>query len=195
MRIIGGSRRGRRLVEWEGSEIRPVRDFVRSAVFSILLDFVPDATCLDLYAGTGSLGLEALSRGARRSTFVDRSHEACGIIRRNLDSLQFLDAGEVIEAAALDAIDLFGRRGRRFDVIFLDPPYAEGLVPPTLEALADGRILADDPVVIAAMHRTEATSSAHGVLRLVDQRRYGDNRVFFYRRHDEDRVDREAGND
>ena len=71
VRIIGGMRRGRRLLDWEETGIRPVRDFVRSALFSIVADFVADAVCLDLYAGTGSLGFEAISRGAARCTFVD----------------------------------------------------------------------------------------------------------------------------
>jgi len=79
MRIIAGSRRGHKLVDWEESGIRPMRDFVRSALFSILAELVPDAAFLDLYSGTGSVGLEALSRGARSCTFVDASAAACAI--------------------------------------------------------------------------------------------------------------------
>jgi 16S rRNA (guanine966-N2)-methyltransferase len=156
MRIIGGSRRGRRLVDWEEHGIRPMRDFVRGALFSIISDFVPGAAFLDLYCGPGSVGLEALSRGSRCCTFVDHSREACGIVRRNLDVLELLDVAEVIEKPGIKAIELFKRRGRRFDVIFFDPPYYGELVPLTLRALADGRILSDDPVVVAALHRTEA---------------------------------------
>ncbi|RLE35265.1 16S rRNA (guanine(966)-N(2))-methyltransferase RsmD [Candidatus Acetothermia bacterium] len=182
VRIIGGTRRGRKLVDWEGEGIRPVRDFVRSALFSIIADFVPDAAFLDLYCGTGSIGLEALSRGARSCTFVDRSHAACSIVRQNLDALDLLSAGEVIESGVVETIDHLKRRGRRFDIAFIDPPYHEGLVPRTLEALADGLILTPDPVVIAAVDRKEEIEGLFGVLIRVDERVYGDNRLIFYRR-------------
>lgn len=182
MRIIGGTRRGRKLVDWEGEGIRPVRDFVRSALFSIIADFVPDAAFLDLYCGTGSIGLEALSRGARSCTFVDRSHAACSIVRQNLDALDLLSAGEVIESGVVETIDHLKRRGRRFDIAFIDPPYHEGLVPRTLEALADGLVLTPDPVVIAAVDRKEEIEGLFGVLIRVDERVYGDNRLIFYRR-------------
>src|SRR5512136_1739462 len=100
MRIIAGERRGRKLVEWEDSGIRPMRDFVRSALFNILSDFVTDAAFLDLFSGTGSVGLEALSRGACACTFVDQSADACGIVRRNLDALDFLARGDVVQSDA-----------------------------------------------------------------------------------------------
>jgi len=181
MRIIAGSKRGRRLVDWEESEIRPVRDFVRSALFNIVDDFVDGAVCLDLFAGTGSLGLEALSRGARRCLFVDRAPEACAIIRRNLAALDLLETGEVFEGDAVEAVDRFARRGRRFDLVFLDPPYRHGAVPTTLRALGDGRALASDPVVVAAASATEAPEPVCGRLRLAERRRYGDNQLLFYR--------------
>jgi 16S rRNA (guanine966-N2)-methyltransferase len=181
MRIIGGSKRGRRLVDWEESGIRPVRDFVRTALFSIVSGFVPDAVCLDVFAGTGSLGLEALSRGAKSCLFVDHSREACGIIRRNAEALDLLNASEVFEGDAVATIERFARRGRRFDLVFIDPPYGLGLVPPTLKALGDGRGLTDDPVVVVATRWDEGASGAFGGLVRVDERRYGDNRLDLYR--------------
>jgi 16S rRNA (guanine966-N2)-methyltransferase len=181
MRIIGGGRRGRRLVEWNESGIRPMRDFVRSALFNIIDDFVDGADFLDLYCGTGSVGLEALSRGARRCTFVDRSNEACCIVRRNLDLLDFLSAGEVIESDSIEAVDHLTRLGRRFDLVFVGPPYFQESVPRTLERLADGRLLAADPVVIAEIHQTETVADRYGILESVDLRRYGDNLLCFFR--------------
>jgi len=181
MRIIGGNRRGRKLVDWEESGIRPMRDLVRGALFNILVDLIPDAAFLDLYAGTGSVGLEALSRGARTCTFVDASAAACAIVRRNLDALGLLDVGQVFERDARQAADELMRRGRRFDIVFIGPPYHRELVPPTLDALADGRLLTDDPVVVAEIHKDETVGKTYGVLRHVDERRYGDNRLLFYR--------------
>jgi len=181
MRIIGGVHRGRKLVEWEEEVIRPMRDFVRSALFNILVDIVPGARFLDLYAGTGSVGLEALSRGARSCVFVDSSTTACAIIRRNLDALGLLAVGEVFEGEVPRLIEELQRRGRRFDVVFVGPPYYHGLVPATLEVLGAGRLLSDDPVVTGEIHRSETTEDVYGVLKLVDARRYGDNRLIFYR--------------
>jgi 16S rRNA (guanine966-N2)-methyltransferase len=181
MRIIGGERRGRKLVEWEDPAIRPMRDFVRTALFNILSDFVPDAVFLDLFCGTGSVGLEALSRGARSSTFVDRSPDACGIVRRNLDQLDFLARADVVQSDAIQAIESLRRLGRRYDLVFVGPPYFKGLVPQAIEALGDGCLLGIDPVVVAEIHETESIDESYGVLALVDRRRYGDNQLWFYR--------------
>lgn len=181
MRIIGGERRGRRLVEWDDSAIRPMRDFVRTALFNILSDFVPDAAFLDLFCGTGSVGLEALSRGARSCTFVDRSSDACGIVRRNLDLLDFLPRGEVIQGDAFGTLETLRQVGRRFDLVFIGPPYYHEIVPRALEALGDGALLGSDPVVIAEIHHTESIADAVGNLSLVDRRRYGDNQLWLYR--------------
>jgi len=182
VRIIGGVLKGRRLFDWEESGIRPVRDLVRSALFNIVSDFVPGATCLDLFAGTGAVGLEALSRGARSCLFVDDSQAACGLIRRNLDALDLLDRGEVFQGDGIEAIERFVSRGRRFDLVFIDPPYFHELSPRALSALADGRGLADDPVVVVASSKREMMDERVGVLCVIERRRYGDNLLWFYRR-------------
>jgi len=182
VRIIGGTLKGRRLVDWEESGIRPIRDLVRSALFNIVADFVPGAACLDLFAGTGAVGLEALSRGATSCLFIDSSQAACGLIRRNLDALDLLDRGEVFHGDAADGTERFLARGRRFDLVFIDPPYYQDLAPRALSALADGRGLTDDPVVVVASSKRETMDERLGVLRVIEQRRYGDNILWFYRR-------------
>lgn len=182
MRIIGGSRKGRKLVDWEQAGIRPMRDFVRSALFSILNEFIPGSSFLDLCCGTGSVGLEALSRGAASCMFVDLSPASCAIARSNLAALDFLTEGRVMEGDTIAVIGELGRRARRFDIVFLGPPYYQELVPLMLSALADGRVLADDFVVVAEIHKKESAAEAYGVLERVDVRRYGDNQLLFYRR-------------
>ncbi len=184
MRIIGGSRQGRKLVEWEETDIRPMRDFVRSALFSILDDFISEADFLDLFCGTGSVGLEALSRGANSCMFVDHAPGSCGIARRNLEALGFLTEGRVMEGDAFATIGELARRGRRFDVVFIGPPYYQELVPAMLKALSDGKILVEDFVVVAEIHHKESAAEVYGVLERVDVRRYGDNQLLFYRRGD-----------
>jgi 16S rRNA (guanine(966)-N(2))-methyltransferase RsmD len=165
-----------------------MRDFVRSALFNILSDFIADSDFLDLYCGTGSVGLEALSRGSRSCLFVDRSSVACGIVRRNLEALDFLSMGRVMEGDAFVAINDLARLGRQFDVAFIGPPYYHELVPQTLDALSSGRTLADDFVVVAEIHHTESAATSYGVLEQVDVRRYGDNLLLFYRRKAESSV-------
>jgi len=184
VRIIGGSRKGRKLVDWEETGIRPMRDFVRSALFSILDDFLPEADFLDLCSGTGSVGLEALSRGAHSCMFVDRAPGACGIVRRNLEALDFLTEGRVMEGDAIAMIDELARRGRRFDIVFIGPPYYHEIVPAVLTALSEGRILSEDFVVVAEIHHKESAADTYGVLGRVEGRRYGDNQLLFYRRAD-----------
>jgi 16S rRNA (guanine966-N2)-methyltransferase len=186
VRIIGGSRKGRKLVEWEQQGIRPMRDFVRSALFSILNDFVPESVFLDLCCGTGSVGLEALSRGAASCMFVDVSPDSCAIVRRNLESLDFLTEGRVMEGDAAVMIGELGRRARKFDIVFIGPPYYQELVPSILTSLADGKLLSDDFVVVAEIHHKETAANAYGILERVNVRRYGDNQLLFYRRAADD---------
>ena len=181
MRITGGSKRGRHLVPWEEAGIRPMRDFVRTALFNILVDLVPSARFLDLFCGTGSVGLEALSRGAADCVFVDRSSEACAIVRRILDALDFLKRGKVIQADYAEGIEYVQRRGRRFDLIFVGPPYGKGLADAALNLIAAGRLMDDETVIITEVYKKETLPLAFGPLHCVDRRTYGDNVLVFYR--------------
>ncbi len=180
MRIIGGSRRGRKLVEWEGSGIRPMRDFVRTALFNIISDMVMDARFLDLFCGTGSVGLEALSRGAREVAFVDRSANACGIVRRNLDLLGFLDRARVLQSDYVAGIDHLERRGKKFDLVFVGPPYDKGLADAALRLLAERPIIAPDALVVAEVRNKTRLDQSYGPLEQIDKRVYGDNVLNFY---------------
>jgi 16S rRNA (guanine(966)-N(2))-methyltransferase RsmD len=181
VRIIGGEKRGRKLVPWEEAGIRPMRDFVRTALFNILADFADEARFLDLFAGTGSVGLEALSRGASKAVFVDVSLEACSIVRRNLDSLGLLERGEVLQADFAEGLDYLARRGRKFDLVFVGPPYGQGLAEEALRLLGGGDLVAPGGVVVTEVFRKEALPASSGRLQLADKRLYGDNALLFYR--------------
>ena len=180
MRIISGSRKGRKLVDWEDAGIRPMRDFVRSALYNIISDLVPDARFLDLFAGTGSVGLEALSRGARECAFVDSSPEACAIVRRNLDRLGLIPKAQVIQADYQDGIARLARRGRRFDLVFVGPPYGRGLAARALALLGEGEIVAKGAIVATEVYKKEELAPAYGGLTRIDSRTYGDNTLHFY---------------
>lgn len=132
MRIVAGTAKGRRLVVPEGVEVRPTSDRAREATFNALnsMGALRDATVLDLFAGTGALGLEALSRGAAHVTFVDRSAAAVAAVRANVDALGFADRASVVRA---DALDRASRAGDGYDLALLDPPYGFDAWPELLE--------------------------------------------------------------
>ena len=133
MRVITGSARGRRLRELEGMETRPTTDRVKEGMFSILQFDIEGRCVLDLFAGTGQLGIECLSRGAAEVTFVDRRGDAVRLIRENL-RVTNLEAGARVIAG--DAMEYLRTAKQRFDLIFLDPPYASGLLETALEEIA-----------------------------------------------------------
>jgi 16S rRNA (guanine(966)-N(2))-methyltransferase RsmD len=171
MRVIGGEYGGRELVAPKGKGTRPTSDRVREALFSILGD-VEGARVLDLYAGSGALGIEALSRGAAEATLVDSSRAAIEAVRRNLGALQ-LEA-EVVGQPVARFLERARRNARQYDLIFLDPPYrlASSLGHQLTEALA--AVLSPDARVIAESDRR---SPLRLELELRDERRYGDTLI------------------
>lgn len=168
------------MVEWHAAGIRPLRDRVRAALFDILGELVVDAEFLDLFAGTGAVGLEALSRGARHATFVDSSGKAIRIIRANLKKLRYEDRAEVIKDDALEAIRKLWRRGRRFDLIFMGAPYSKGLTQQALKFLSFYNLLREGGVLVAEIHKSEELSPRYGDLVRIQDRDYGDSRLVFY---------------
>ena len=123
MRVIAGSAKGRRLFAPKGTETRPTSDRVKESLFNILGERVIGGAVLDLYAGSGALGIEALSRGAARAVFVDAEKAAIETIRRNVEGAGFSDRATIRRASAKTALRDLTADGERFDLIFLDPPY------------------------------------------------------------------------
>lgn len=147
MRIITGSARGTHLYTLQGEATRPTAERTKEALFSILQQKPVGTRVLDLFAGSGQLGLEALSRGAVHAVFVDGARDAADIVRRNAEKTHLSDRCEVVvsEARAF----LRGCRKPPFDLIFLDPPYAAGLVPDALRLLLDRELLAPGACIVA----------------------------------------------
>lgn len=149
MRVISGTARGLRLTALDGEATRPTLDNVKEAVFSMLFDRVRDAKVLDLFAGSGALGIEALSRGAERCTFCDKSSKAAGIIRTNVSKARMEQKAEVLCQDFHTALSQLASQGRCFDIIFLDPPYADGLLSKALQEIVSLSLLSPDGVVVA----------------------------------------------
>lgn len=147
MRIITGTARGTRLATLEGENTRPTAERVKEAVFSMIQFDLMDSTVLDLFAGSGQMGLEALSRGAEKVHFIDRSSEAVEIIKKNAEKTHLSDRSSIF---CTDSIDYLKRsKGRcKFDFVFIDPPYGSGLVEEALTLLADGSVLNENAWLI-----------------------------------------------
>ncbi len=182
MRVIGGVLRGRRLASFRGLAIRPTSDMVREAVFNVLPpDFPRDKMVLDLFAGTGAMGIEALSRGAESALFIDRARGAVSIIWKNIRALGLEDRAVVVRSDVLSALERLGREGKRFGLVFIDPPYEAGLVEKVLRALAEKGIVERGGIVVAeCSKRSEPVKGPEGLLKW-NEKTYGDTKVLFYR--------------
>ena len=145
MRVITGKARGVQLKTPEGMLTRPTADRVKEALFSIINFDIPGANVLDLFGGTGQLGIEALSRGAKRSVFVDAREEACQLIRENLRRTKLAQDGTVIRS---DYMDYLNRCRETFSIIFLDPPYAETYLENALKRITEIDILQTDGIIV-----------------------------------------------
>lgn len=179
MRIIAGEFKGRRLAAVKG-RIRPTSDKVREAIFSILGAKVQEARVLDLFAGTGALSLEALSRGARESMLVEDQGAALNILRRNVQALGLEGRTRVMPLPVSGALKKLTAQGEHFTLVFLDPPYGRGLALDTLTALQAFDLLLPEARIIAEHSQRETLPELVGRLKLSQCRRYGDTQVAFY---------------
>lgn len=180
MRISAGEHRGRRLQSPRGARTRPTSELMRQAIFNVLGTRIRGARVLDLFAGTGAVGLEALSRGASTATFVEWDRRTVGRLRANLAALDLTARSRVVVGDALPVLARLRAAGEAFDCIFLDPPYAEDLATQCIERLAPGAVLRENGVlVVQAFHKTALPDRA-GVLRRTWQRRYGESSLTLY---------------
>jgi len=182
-RIIGGSGKGRRLKAPAGDATRPTGARVRQTLFDILAAAIPEGRFLDAFAGGGGVGLEALSRGARRVVLVDESRAAVEAVRANLALLPDAARAEVLQKDARIALAALRDRGERFDVVYLDPPYGSDLYEPLLP-LAEA-VLAQDGVIVAEHFHKRALPERMGRLVKTRSVRVGDHRLTFYRKAEE----------
>ena len=179
IRVISGTARGRRLKRVAGSGTRPISDRAKEALFNIIGHHVIDATILDLFGGTGSVGVEALSRGATRAVFLDTDRKAIDTIRNNLELTGFSNRSEVLQKDALSYLDKTSQES--FDFVYVAPPQYQGL---WFQALLRVDRFPDwvncDGWVIAQIHPSEFSELALRRLALFDRRRYGNTMLCFF---------------
>ncbi len=179
MRVIGGRSKGRVLASPKGQAIRPTSDRVKESLFNILQEKLGGRIVLDLFAGTGNLGIEALSRGAKKVIFVEKGRHALGLIQRNLAQFGLGERSEVLPTDADRAIGILNQRGKIFDLIFMDPPYERGLIEKTLTKLNSHPIYHRDSILVVEHHRREILPPVLNRWNLIRQRRMGDTVISF----------------
>lgn len=177
MRIIAGSRRGHKLLEFEGQDIRPTTDRVKESIFNLIQEYIPGSCVLDLFGGSGALCLEALSRGAEHAVCTDIDRNSIGVIRKNAESLGF----DNIEIINTDAMNYIASASKQFSVIFLDPPYNKGFIAPVIGAIVEKSLLLDDGIIVLESDFSDEHSDFLG-LSIVKQRKYGRSYVTIYQR-------------
>lgn len=190
MRVIGGTARGRKLAAFAGRAIRPTPDRVKEALFSILYSrkgMLTGGKVLDLFAGSGALGIEALSRGASHAWFVDSSRDAVSTIRDNLERCGFADRATVILRDVREALPTFAETGP-FDVILADPPYSLDHAAELLEGLDRQGLLGEDGLICIETAAADPAPAQVGMLHRIDQRRYGLTMLHFYQCSSEDQA-------
>ena len=181
MKILTGALRGQAITFKANPHLRPTSDKVRKAIFDMLSGQLEGKNILDLFAGTGALGLEALSSGAEKATFVETNKKQCQRIEENLAALGLGDRGLVLNMPAESAIQNFSREGSFFDIILMDPPYEEAWGIRALEALSASNILHEDSLVILEGYKKEDFPKVLGRLKCIRAKAYGDTKLVIYR--------------
>ncbi|MDA8139040.1 MAG: 16S rRNA (guanine(966)-N(2))-methyltransferase RsmD [Desulfobacteraceae bacterium] len=181
MRVIAGNLRGRKLTTIRGMAIRPTADRIRESLFNILSTTPRGATVLDLFAGSGAMGIEALSRGARQAVFVEQAAAALAVIRKNIQLCRLEQNSRVIQWDIVGNLRCLQAFANTFDLIFIDPPYNRGMIVPTLTHLAGQQLPAPDAVAVVEHDPAEALDPLPQAWTLTDQRRYGRTLISFLR--------------
>ena len=186
MRIISGKAKGIRLGSLKGLALRPTLDRVRESFFNQVSPVIKGAWFLDLFAGAGAVGIEALSRGAEKVVFVEPHPGAERLIRQNLLKCRFAEEGHnknswvLIKTSAVEAIRILEKKGQRFDLIYVDPPFEDNLYDDTLLELSASKLLQETSQVIVEHFRKTGLEKNYGKLSLIKSRRLGDSCLSFF---------------
>lgn len=183
MRIIGGLARGTKLYTLEGLNTRPTLDKVREAIFNILQNKISDTVVLDLFAGSGAVGLESISRGAKRVILCDKNKQAIQIINKNAQKMR---VGDKVQILCIDYEKFLNNTQEKFDFIYIDPPYNTDYISNSIKLINDRNLLAEDGIIIAETDEEERVKDEIDKLKtsinIYDTRKYGRARLIFMRK-------------
>ncbi|SCY85170.1 16S rRNA (guanine(966)-N(2))-methyltransferase RsmD [Alkaliphilus peptidifermentans] len=185
MRIIAGKAKGHRLMPPKGIDIRPTSDRVKESIFNVLQATVIDSIVIDLFSGTGNLGIEALSRGAEKAYLVDQSPQSINVIEENLLKTRQTEFAEVIKSDAVSAIIKLTQIKVRADLIFMDPPYGKDLIIPTLEAISTNGLLKKEGIIVVEHDKDDPPPEVVSELVQYRSKKFGNTCVSFYRLREE----------
>jgi 16S rRNA (guanine966-N2)-methyltransferase len=182
MRVISGNLKGRRLINPDGTMVRPTGSRVKEALFSIIGEKVVDSTFVDCFSGTGNIGIEAVSRGAAHAFFIERNPRVVEILKRNVKNLGLTDRVSVMTLDALKGAKALGKLGVSADIFFLDPPYAYSRTVEIIFALLEHDVIAPEGVLIWQHSAKTVPGSSYGQLKPDSTRFYGDTGITFFTR-------------
>ena len=180
MRIIAGEAKNRIIKTRKGFDTRPTLESVKESLFSIITPYIEGSVFLDLFSGSGSISLEAISRGAKRAVMIEKDGEALKYIIENIDNLGFSDRCRAYKNDAIRAIEILGRKNEKFDIIFMDPPYQDNVTKKVLKAIDKANILAEDGLIICEHHLLEDLEDNIASFRKTDERKYNKKILTFY---------------
>ncbi|WP_125153775.1 16S rRNA (guanine(966)-N(2))-methyltransferase RsmD [Clostridium rectalis] len=185
MRIIAGLARGRKLLSPEGMGTRPTLDRVKENIFNIIQNYIYDSVAIDVFAGTGSLGLEAVSRGAKECHLIDKGATTFKYLEQNVKNFNFEDKCVCHNMDSYEALKMFGKQGKKFDIIFLDPPYLKDMIPLAAKIIEENNMLNKDGIIVSKIDSSEKIFQGTEKLTLTQDRKYGNTTICFYK-HKED---------
>jgi 16S rRNA (guanine966-N2)-methyltransferase len=182
MRIISGKAKGRKLFAPVGYDTtRPTLDRVKESIFSIIQNRINASKVLDVFAGTGSLGLEAASRGAKECVLVDRSPETYEFLHKNIENLKFDDFCRSLNMDSYKALEKLGEQEEQFDIIFIDPPYLKNMIPSAVELIENLNLLNKNGIIVTKIDSKEELYKGTDKILLSDYRKYGNTTICFYK--------------
>lgn len=184
LRIIAGKARGHKLIPPATMETRPTLDRVKEAMFSSIQSYIPEALVVDVFAGTGSLGLEAASRGAREVYLFDKSSVTFPLLKQNVENLKFQDFCFPINTDAYAGLRQLASKGKKFDIIFIDPPYCKEMIPEAMKIVKEHGLLNDDGIIVTKIDTIEEIYDGYEDIKLIKSKKYGNTTVCYYK-HEE----------
>ena len=184
MRVISGTARGKKLTTLEGLETRPTLDRVKESVFNILQFNIKNAKVLDLFSGSGALAIESLSRGADKAILCDNSYRAIKVINKNLEDTRLKEKTIVIKKDYIYALDEIKKENKKFDIIFLDPPYKTNYIYKSIEKIAEYNLLTEEGIIVAETDDKNKIEEIKNIknIEIYDTRRYGIVFIIFIRK-------------
>lgn len=180
MRIITGTAKGRIIKSPEGQITRPTSDRVKESLFNIISKKIYGAKVLDLFSGTGNLGLEALSRGAEICSFVECNNNTYKILSSNIEELGFVSKSELYKGDAFDVLEILSRNNKKYDIIFLDPPYSKGLVERSIQKIYELMVLQQNGIIISECDQNDVIPENIKDIKAYRIEKYGRTKIYFW---------------